>query len=187
MSNKINLIRQEIDEYFDKGILLFDDIEKIPSPDGQYYIIASPYQLPKPGCQWTVLKIEILLTETNEKLFDFIRNDDSLFYLWCNIHQSVYLFLSEDVMGQSVYDFIGRTFYSYSSGKADFIWSRFLVSPDQRKIAVEGCYWGSDDGIIIYDITRPTALPLSPLTGFTPTKGRDMVWNGDNIEFIELR
>ena len=31
-----------------------------------YYIIASPYQLPKPACQWTVLKIEILLTETNE-------------------------------------------------------------------------------------------------------------------------
>ena len=90
-------------------------------------------------------------------------------------------------MGQSVYDFTGRTFYSYSSGKEDFIWSRFLVSPDQSKIAVEGCYWGSDYGIIIYDITRPTALPLPPLTGFTPTKGRDMVWNGDNIEFIELR
>lgn len=163
MSNVIQKIRTDIFRHFDPNALVPNSEEIYYSPDSKYFFVANLYRQVNTDLNWTVAKIEIFLADKNEKIFEFIRNDDSLFHSWLNVDNKSYLLLSEDIEGMSIYNLTDREFYSYSFGDDQFIWAEYYPSPDNKKLAVMGCYWACPYELVVYDTSNPIDLPYKEL------------------------
>ena len=160
MKNTITCIREEILQYFDEKGLINDEINTTYSPDNKYFFRSFPYRQCKPDCNWIVTKIEVWNNSNGKKIFDFIRSDDSLFHCWIKTEKCDYLFLSEDLEGQSVWDLTNHSFSSFSSESDRFIWIDYYPSPNHQKMAIIGCYWGCVSELVIYDIVNPLEIPF---------------------------
>ncbi len=181
--NYIDLFRREIVEDVAQGTLKPDEKETIYSPDRRFYFEATPIQSAVPNLNWSALQIEIFDSTTTERIGCFIRNEDVYSYYWLDLPQSRYLFLSEDYMGESVFDLNQKRLYGYAINHKEeegFIWTEFIPSPDKSKIAIIGCYWGSDYGVIVYDLKALPSLPLPRLLEFTPLKRDNVSWLTDS-------
>ena len=162
-ANNISEIRAEIKKYFDEKTLLPDTEEIYFSPDKRYFFKSNYYRQSDNKRSWTVSKIEIFQTNPEEKLFEFIRNDDSLFHGWLTIEQRTYLLLSEDLEGKSIFDFLNRDFHSYSFENDKFIWCEYYPSPDGKQLAIIGCFWGGPYEIIVFNTSEPLNIPYTEL------------------------
>lgn len=162
-ANLIEEVRADINKYFDANALI-PNLEEIHySPDKKYFFKSNYYNQSDNSRNWIVSKIEIFQTEGESKIFEFIRNDDSLFHCWLKIDNKSYLLLSEDVEGKSILDLTNKTFYSYSFEEEKFIWCEYYPSPDCKKLAVIGCYWACPSEIRVFDISEPTKFPFKEL------------------------
>lgn len=162
-TNFIQDIRKDIIKHFDDKALLPDTEETHFSPDNKYYFSSNYYRQTTDNRNWTVSKIQIFQTSPKEKIFEFIRNDDSLFYGWLTIDNKSYLLLSEDIEGKSIFDLTNRKFYSYSFEDDKFIWCEYYPSPDGKRLAVIGCHWACPYEIIVFDTSEPTNYPYKEL------------------------
>jgi len=163
MTNLIQNIRADIAEHFDDNSLLPNTEETHFSPNKKYFFRSNYYLQTDKNRNWTVSKIEIFEAESEKKLFEFIRNDDSLFHGWLTIDNKNYLLLSEDIEGKSIFELEDRKFYSYSYEDDKFIWCEYYPSPDSKKLAIIGCYWACPYEIVVFDTTNPTTFPYREL------------------------
>jgi hypothetical protein len=162
-ANLIQDIRADIIKHFDDKALLPDTEEIYFSPDNKYFFKSSYYRQTDNNRNWNVSKIEIFQADNNERIFEFIRNDDSLFHGWLTVNNKSYLLLSEDLEGKSIFDLPNRKFYSYSFEDDKFIWCKYYPSPDGRRLAIVGCYWACPYEIIVFDTSAPTSYPYKEL------------------------
>jgi hypothetical protein len=162
-ANHIQDIRADILKHFDSTALLPNTEENYSSPDNKYFFKSNYYRQSKDKHNWTVSKIEVFQTDTGEKIFEFIRNDDSLFHGWLTVDNDDYLLLSEDLEGKSILDISNRKFYSYSFEEEKFIWCEYYPSPDSKKLAIIGCYWACPYEIVVFDTSKPTSFPYKEL------------------------
>lgn len=161
--NLIQDIRAEILKHFDDKAMLADTEETHFSPDNKYCFTSNYYRQTDGHRNWNVSKIQIFQTDTKEKIFEFIRNDDSLFHGWLTVDNKCYLLLSEDLEGKSIFDFTNRKFYSYSFEDDKFIWCEYYPSPDGKRLAIIGCYWACPYEIVVFDTSEPTSYPYKEL------------------------
>lgn len=162
-ANKIAAIRADIAKYFDENALLPDSEEVYYSPDRAYFFKSNYFRQSDGNRNWIVSKIEVFIPASNEKIFEFVRNDDSLFHGWLVNGGKTYLLLSEDLQGKSIFDLATREFYSYSFEEDEFIWCSYYPSPDGQYLAVIGCYWACPYEIRIFDTSSPTRYPYKEL------------------------
>lgn len=161
--NLIQDIRTDIINHFDDKALLPNTEETHFSPDKKYYFTSNYYQQTDNHRNWIVSKIQIFQTDNKEKIFEFIRNDDSSFHCWLNIANKSYLLLSEDLEGKSIFDITNRKFFSYSFEYDKFIWCEYYPSPDGKRLAIIGCYWACPYEILVFDTSEPTKYPYREL------------------------
>ena len=163
MKNLIQDIRADIVKHFDNTALLPNTEEIYSSPDNKYFFKSNYYRQTDYKRNWTVSKIEVFQSDTGEKIFEFIRNDDSLFHTWLKVDNIDYLLLSEDLEGKSILDISNRKFYSYSFEEEKFIWCEYYPSPDSKKLAIIGCYWACPYEVVVFDTSNPTSFPYKEL------------------------
>jgi hypothetical protein len=161
--NRIQNIREGVARHFDDKALLSDTEEVYFSPDRAYFFKSNYFRQTDENRNWTVSKIEIFGASANEKIFEFIRNDDTLFHGWLINDGKTYLLLSEDLQGKSIFDLESREFYSYSFEDDEFIWCEYSPSPDGKYLAVIGCYWACPYEIRVFDTSVPTSYPYEEL------------------------
>ncbi len=162
-SNLIDEIRTDIAKYFDINALIPNTEAIYFSPNKKYFFKSNDYCQTDIKRNWTVSKIEVFQSTPEEKIFEFIRNDNLIFHGWLSIENISYLLLSEDFEGQSILDLSNRKFYSYSFKEEKFIWCEFYPSPDSKKLSIIGCYWACPSEIIVFDTSEPTRLPFKEL------------------------
>jgi hypothetical protein len=163
MKNLIKQIRADILKHFDENALIPETEEIHYSPDNKYFFKSNFYQQTDDRRFWIVAKIEIFNSENNEKIFEFIRNDDSLYFCWLSVDERKYLLLPEDLEGKSVLNLSTGELVSYSFAEDRFIWTEFYPSPDGKLTAIMGCNWASPYEIIVCDTSRPMELPYKIL------------------------
>jgi hypothetical protein len=181
MYQSINTLRSDIQQFFDVRQLIEDETQKKYSKNGLFYFIAQNYRQTDPQRNWVVSKIEIW--QNQEKLFQYLTSSDDccLAATWINQAEIDYLFLPEIMGGQSVYDTQQQKFYSYYDDADPFIVYNVMISPQQDKMAVEGCYWACPQVIRVYDIQKMTDLPYPLLYDSTHLQNPYMEgWQDNN-------
>lgn len=162
-ANLIQNVRADTLKYFDESALLPGTEETYFSPDNKYFFQSNYYRQTDKNRNWIVSKIQVFQNDTKEKIFEFIRNDDSLFHGWLTSDNKSYLLLSEDLEGKSILDLSTRKLYSYSFEDDKFIWCEYYPSPDGKRLAVIGCYWACPYELVVFDTSNPTSFPYKEL------------------------
>jgi len=158
--NCVDKIRKEIQQYY-TGAAIADSDETIISPNEKYRIEIKSFKQNKPNCNWAVTKINLFNKLHDALLFSFFVNDDSFFFSWITKNEIDYLLCAEDLCGgQTVIDLTNKKMASYTEDNDGFIWTKHLLSPDEKLLAVFGCGWGSAFFIIVYHFDNPMELPL---------------------------
>jgi hypothetical protein len=154
--NNIDKVRNSLKEHFKEVTIDEKSKETVFSPSRKYRVDTFIN-----GC-YTFVKIynEIL----NERIFEFIVNEDTLRHSWAITNEIEYLICAEDIYGgQTIIDLTNKKIEGYSPQVEGFIWTDFFLSPDGTKLATIGCFWACPFVVKIYDFTDPLKLPLREL------------------------
>ena len=158
--NKIEIVRNEIKEFFNPSSEIIET-EFIFSPNGKYRVETNSYKQNKPDHNWEVTKIEVFYNIEQKNIFSFFVNDGMFYHSWVTKGEIEYLLCAEDLCGgQTVIDLTNRKMSSYSLNNDGLIWTKHLLSPNQKLLAVFGCGWGSEFFLTIYHFDNPMVLPL---------------------------
>lgn len=177
-TNRIQDIRADISRYFDGNGFIPGTEEIHYSPDRNYFFRSACYRQTCKNRNWTVSKIQLFQMHNQEKLFEYIRNDDSLFHGWLTNEGKTYLYLSEDLEGKSIFSFADRQFYSYSFEADTFIWCEYFPSPNGKRLAVIGCHWACPYELVVFDTSNPADYPYREL--YRQDTFREKIeWSGD--------
>ena len=102
----------------------------------------------------------------NKELGSVKRNYDSFPYIFINN----YLICGEDYQGYSIVDLEKEEHNVYFPDEGfkghGFCWACMYGVSDSNKLVVEGCYWGGQYEVVVYDFSNPTLLPLPELERF---------------------
>lgn len=164
VSNHIEKTREEIERYFDPRAVVEGSALAEISPSAKFRLESISYRQKKPGCNWLVAKVQIFDTIAEECIFSFIVDDGHFFHAWLQVGKVEYLVCAENMCGgQTVIDLTNREFSSYADGTDGFIWADFFLALDGKTLATIGCVWACPYELVIYDFTKPLALPLTEL------------------------
>ena len=177
--NKIQDVRDEILRYLNPDNIIHDSKETILSPTKAYRIETTSFQQNKSDVNWHVTKIDIYETSGSTLLFSFYINDEMFFHSWITKGKTDYLLCAEDLCGgQTVIDLSNKIMSSYTENNDGLIWTKHLLSPNEKLLAVLGCGWGSPYFVTVYHFDNPLDLPLR--VAFEPR------WTGyDLIDWID--
>lgn len=178
--NYIGKIRDEVQRYFNPDAEIAGSEALLLSPNGNFGIKTRVFRQTKPLSNWEVTKVEIYDTKNSTLLQSFFVNEGSFFHAWVTKNKIEYLLCSEDLCGgQTVIDMTNNKMSSYTHNDDGFIWTKHLLSPDEKFLAVFGCGWGSPYFVIVYLFGNPLALPLKIAyePGWT---GYDLIGWADN-------
>lgn len=186
MKNTIEETREWVRQHFilDLSFMVEKNVHILAG--AKYYVFATEYHRGLPS-QVNILlgdevrpvqsvvfftKIEVYKNDTDknatdEKICEYVRNEDRPLIEWIEKDRIDYLICPEDFLGQSILDLTNRKLYSFSFEEgakaeypaAEFIWWTVFPSPDKSKLAVYGCYWGSPWYTFVFDFSNPTSLP----------------------------
>src|SRR3989339_721962 len=105
MTEEIAILRKDILKYFDKQNEIPGEKVKL-STSGLYYYAVFKYKQANPKRNCLICKIEIWVTETYKKIFEYLSdstdNEDSA--IWIKKNGTEYLLLPEFAGGYSVFD-----------------------------------------------------------------------------------
>ncbi len=179
--NRIEEVRNETHRYFNPDNKIENSQETIFSPDGNYRIETTAFRLDQPDHNSEATKVEIYDESTLSPLFSFFVNEGTFFHSWIKKGSIDYLLCSEDLCGgQTVLDLTNKVMSSFTANEDGFIWTKHLLSPNEKLLAVMGCGWGTETFIIVYHFDQPMELPLQ--IAFEPK------WTGyDIIEWVDNR
>jgi len=159
--NYIDKIRDEIRRYFNPDAEIHGSEELILSPNGNYKVKTCIFRQTKPGCNWDVTKVDIDEANQSKLLQSFLVDGGTFFHSWVTKNGIEYLLCAEDLCGgQTVIDLTNNKMLSYTENDNGFIWTKHLLSPDEKFLAVFGCGWGSPFFVIVYHFDDPLDLPL---------------------------
>ena len=159
--NHIDEIRNEIQLYFNPDNVIENSQEVLFSPNKKYRVETRSFRQEKPNCNWEATKIEVYQTDNSSLLFSYFVNEGTFFHSWVTKRNVDYLLCAEDLCGgQTVIDLTNKKMSSYTANNDGFIWTKHLLSPDEKLLAVFGCGWGSENFIIVYHFDDPMQLPL---------------------------
>jgi hypothetical protein len=192
--NNIDKIRKEILQYFNPDNEIIGSDEIFFSPSGHYRVQTKSFKQNKPDSNWNVTKVEVYETINNEIIFSFLVNEDTFFHSWVTKNETEYLLCAEDLCGgQTIIDLSNKKMSSFTTDDDGLIWTKHLLSPDEKLLAVFGCGWGSPFFITVYYFDKPMELPLQiayepSWTGYDMTEWIDnnslRVKESENEEFI---
>jgi hypothetical protein len=172
--NNIEIVRNEIKEFFNANSKIIET-EIIFSPNKKYKVETSSYSQNDPNRNWDVTKIEIYNEPEQKMIFSFYVNDGTFYYSWVTKEKIEYLLCAEDLCGgQTIIDLTNQKMSSYSLNNDGLIWTKHLLSPDEKLLAVFGCVWGSPFFVTVYHFDNPMELPLQ--IAYEPS------WTGYDIE-----
>jgi hypothetical protein len=176
--NTIEEIRNEIKKYFVPNGKI-NESKIIFSPNRKYRIETHSYTQSKPNCNWEVTKVEVFNVFEKKLLFSFFVNEGTFFHSWLTKEGIEYLLCAEDFCGgQTVMDLSNKIMSSYTTSEDGLIWMKHLLSPNQKLLAVLGCFWGTASFIRVYHFDKPMDLPLQ--IAYEPN------WVGfDMVEWID--
>lgn len=150
------------------------------SPSGNYKLIIENYAT-KPGC-WDYSRGMIYKKNSDVCIADVKRNYGMFPYSWIENHTNGhdYLICGSNYQGQTVIELDRNKRIDYIPKEADngsgFCWSKHYPSLDGKLLAVEGCFWGSNYEIVIYDFSNPMEPPWLELNRNN---------NVDDVDFVE--
>jgi len=154
--NYVEEIRAGLKETFDQRIKEVDG-ETFISPSGNFRLEANELYDQK----YAITRAQIYQQSTNEKIFDFLVNEDRILYSWLEKNNTEYIICAEDLFGgQTVIDLTNKNMASYSPKTDGYIWTNFHLSPNGNLLATKGCIWGGPYFMKIFDFTTPMLLPL---------------------------
>ena len=171
-------------EGFPKKILKNEPLNtySATAESGNYYFTADEYakEFPKDGGTWKVTLVKIFDTQTNEKIGEYLAEYHRKPHAWVTKDDNDYLFLTEAMEGQSVFDCKNRTLHSHFTGSNPYIWAEILAAPDANKLAILGCVWADAYEVVILDISDITTLPYPELARFEmPYEWEMSHWNSN--------
>ncbi len=182
--NKIEFIRTESLRYLGESQKVVDSFTTIISPDNMYKVETREFILHKTEFNWSATQIKLVDISGLNQPISFVVNEGAFFHSWVDSGPVKYLLCSEDLCGgQTVVDLTNWKLSSYSENNDGFIWTKHLLSPDKKKLAVFGCGWGSPFFIMVYDFTNPMKLPL-PEIHQPDWSGYDMIAWIDNCSML---
>jgi hypothetical protein len=182
MHNQIQEVREEIKKYFSEKNKIADSERIIHSPKDKYRLLTEEYKQDVLDRNWTVIKVKVY--EESQKIFEFITSNDIITCRWIVRDEVDYLIYPEDLEGQSILDLTNKQIYSFTSHEDPFIWINIIVSPDKKKLAVDGCYWACPYELVIYDITDLTTLPYPEIKRETIYSNKEIIGWQDNQTVI---
>jgi hypothetical protein len=98
-----------------------------------------------------------------------------------------YLLCGEDYQGYNVIDLKREvnelTFPPEAYEGQGFCWGAAYPSPTGQLIAVDGCYWGGPNEVVIFDFAVPCLSPLPELTRIEDTLNVKGWLNDTEFEF----
>lgn len=157
--NDIEEVRRDIIEYYDPESYISGSDDYSLSVHGIYYYETELYTQTDIRRNWIITKIKIGLLEKQEFFFEYFSDSDNICSAWLNLDHKDYLLFPEAQGGQSIFDIQNTRLYSFYSKQDAFIWSYILPSPDNKRLAVIGCYWACPYELVIYDCSDLFNLP----------------------------
>ena len=145
------------------------------SPCGRFELVIDLYGTPGNPTSPCVGVSTVKWVATGEIILTTKHNDAQCTHAWVSRSGVDYLLFPECLEGQSVMDLTNRRVAGFFSKEETFIWCVITLSPDEDKIAIEGCYWACPYEVTIYDFRDPMTLPLPILTQITFSV-RDGAW-----------
>ena len=169
--NYIEEVRAGLKETFDQRIKEADG-ETFISPSGNFRLKANELYDQK----YAITRAQIYQQSTNEKIFDFLVNEDRILYTWLETNNTEYMICAEDIFGgHTVIDLTNKKMASYSPKTDGYIWTNFHLSPNGNLLATIGCIWGGPYFMKIFDFRYPMILPLPEV------KEIDLLGNDEEI------
>lgn len=135
------------------------------SPSGEYSLEIIEYTSGPES--WNYSRGMVRQAESQRIIADVKRNLAGFWFAWVLRPDGEYLLCGEDYQGYNVID-LNRgvnslTFPLEAYKGRGFCWGSVYPSPTGQLIAVEGCYWGSSNDVVIYDFSDPCRSPLPEL------------------------
>lgn len=135
------------------------------SPSGKYTLEIVEYT---EGPQsWNYSRGTVRQNDSGELIADVKRNLGNFWFCWVLRSDGEYLLCGEDYQGYNIIDLAGKqtvlTFPPEAYEGGGFCWVSVHPSPSGSLLAVEGCYWGGSNELVIYDFSNPTRSPLREL------------------------
>lgn len=119
------------------------------SPSGKYRLLVSNYKT-KPGA-WEVTKGQVF---DGDREICEIRRNYAFTHSWVKKGEVEYLITGRSYMQQTIVNL--STGEVYDSGEADgFCWISAALLPDEKTLAVLGCYWAAPEVYAFFDFSDP--------------------------------
>lgn len=165
MNSKYKERRDEILGFF-KPKNKTDESKKIFSPSGKFYLIISSYKTGKNT--WTYSQGTIRNSKNDKVIAEVKRNFSHFWYSWIqHTNGNEYLLCGEDYQGQTVVNLTKGTIKNHFPEAGydgfGFCWTNAISSKDCEVLAVQGCYWGFPDEVVLFNFTNPDKLPFKEL------------------------
>jgi hypothetical protein len=164
--------RKQFEEEFNKYVLI-GEVRDHTSPSGNYQISISSYET-KAGC-WNATKGVVSNTD-GEELFTIFRNYHSFLWSWVeHDNGNEYLLCGEDYQGYVILNLTQKIKHTYFPKSAldgvGFCWIYIedYNKESDKKLSVDGCYWGCPYETVIYDFSDPDMVPLPELDRYDAT------------------
>lgn len=137
--------------------------QELLSPCGNYKLDIYKY-VTGPGT-WTFTEGVITRLSDNKEIISVKRNYSAFYYFF----HDKYFIAGEDYEGYSIINLeteIVNVYFPEAGFKGiGFCWA-CVYGVVNNKLIVEGCYWGGQYEVVIYDFTNPEVLPLPEIERF---------------------
>ena len=181
--NVINKLREETLYYFSRNNKIIEGRTDYVSEDNKYHIVKNVFRQTKPGTNWNVAEIEIF--DSKNLLISTLLIDDAYFFhKWMKINNIQYLLFAERLCGgNSILNLNTGSMQSFADGTDGFICVEYFPSLDNKFLAVSGCFWGSPNSVMVYDIANAENLPWPVLTeiDLDGLECSDLTWDGSSL------
>lgn len=141
-----------------------EKLEEEISPSGNFVLRIFPLST-KPGC-WNY-SLGIIKSVNDNKVIAEIKRNYSFSHSWAMKDGDEYLITAEDYQGLTVVNCTQGWMKSWIPRCAvkgrGFCFARAEISPNGKYLLINGCYWGHQYELRIYDFSTPEQLPYKCL------------------------
>ena len=157
--------RRHTEQRFSEMQPVNEPTELHSSPSGKYSLEIIEYTSGPES--WNYSRGVVRHTDSQKIIADVKRNLAGFWFAWVLRPDGEYLLCGEDYQGYNVIDVKEGTntltFPIEAYKGMGFCWGSAYPSPTGQLLAVEGCYWGGPNEIVIYDFSNPSCSPLPEL------------------------
>jgi hypothetical protein len=138
-------LSEDVQSYFVPANL--ESTEEVSIFEGRYTLTIETY-LTRPGC-WEYTRG--IIKAGNTILFEVQRNYSSFLHLEFLAHGHDFCIVGSSYMQPTLLDLTTRSIYPIDND--EFCWTGAHLSPSNRTLLIEGCYWGAPYEYKFYDLS----------------------------------